>query len=425
MKSDLFDYSPSSHNLAQRLRPTTLEQFVGQEHLLDQGKALYTLIKKDKLPSLIFFGPPGTGKTSLAQLISKLTKALFQEINATQASVKDVREICQKAQESQKFYKQKTILFIDEVHRFNKAQQDVLLPFVEKGNIIFIGATTFNPFFYITPALNSRTLIFEFKKLSAKNLTQLLEKALLNTKVKLEPLAKEFLINQSHGDARVLLNRLEILLSIKEEGVVSQKEISEIFNLHAFSYNRADDHYDIISAFIKSVRGSDPNAALYYLALMLEGGEDIRFIARRLAILAAEDIGLAEPGALAVMAGGYDLIEKIGMPEARIILAEMTLYLCGLPKSNSAYLAIDKALNYVKNNPLLPVPNYLKDSHAVGKKTDKSQEYLYPHDFPLHFVKQNYLQSPLNFYTAGNLGREKLIKNYLEQLWDNQKNNQD
>jgi putative ATPase len=413
---ELFQSSP--HTLAEKLRPTLLEHFIGQEHLLGKSKPLRILIEKDKIQSLIFYGPPGTGKTTLAKLISRITRSDFIEVNATDSSVKEIRSISKAAADKKRFQQQRTILFIDEVHRFNKAQQDVLLPFVEKGDVIFIGATTFNPFFYITPALNSRTLIFEFYKLNEIQLGKILQRALENSKLNLEEEARKFLIHNSNGDARVLLNRLEILFSVYEEPVtLSKKEVFEIFPKHAFSYERADDHYDVISAFIKSIRGSDPDAAIYWLAVMLEGGEDPRFVARRLAILAAEDIGLAEPGALAVINGGYDLVEKIGMPEARIILSEMTVYLASLPKSNSAYMAVEKALNHVRNNPVMRVPDHLKDSHYAGaKKLGRGKGYQYSHDFPYHYVKQNYTEKPVSFYEPGTLGREKKFKEYLEFL---------
>lgn len=392
------------------MRPKTLEDFFGQDQILGKNRALRTLIEKDRLSSVIFYGPSGTGKTSLAKLISQLTQAEFVELNATDSSVKEVREICKKAGDNKRFYSKKTILFIDEVHRFNKAQQDVLLPFVESRDIVFIGATTFNPFFYITPALSSRTVLFEFKKLDSKALMQIFKKTASLYQVTFSDEAIDYLIKNSNGDARILLNRLETVLLIKEEGQIELQDLKEFFPSHAFSYERAEDHYDVISAFIKSVRGSDPDAAVYYLAVMLEGGEDIRFIARRLAILAAEDIGLAEPGALAVIAGGYELVEKIGMPEARIILSEMTVYLACLPKSNSAYLAIDKAAAHVKENPVMKIPPYLKDTHAVGRTKD----YKYPHDFDNHYIEQKYTDKPVQFYHPGFLGREKPLKDYLE-----------
>ncbi len=404
-----------SNNLAEILRPITLNNFIGQSEILGDNKILKKLIEQDKISSVIFYGPPGTGKTSLAKIISNRTHSDFIEVNATDSNVKEIRSICKKAGEKQ-LYQKKTILFIDEVHRFNKAQQDVLLPFVEKGDVTFIGATTFNPHFYITPALNSRTLIFEFKKFDQKELLMILNRALEKLKINLDEEAILVMLNSCNGDARVLLNRLDILSLFKNEGVITSEELLNTFPKNSFSYERSDDHYDTISAFIKSIRGSDADAALYYLAVMIEGGEDPRFIARRLAILAAEDIGLAEPGAIAVIAGGFELVEKIGLPEARIILSEMTIYLSLLPKSNSAYLAIDKALNYVKNNPTLKIPTYLKDAHYAGaKKLGRGKGYQYPHDYPNHYVKQEYTEKKINFYEPGSLGREQRLKEFYDK----------
>lgn len=415
MDDNLFEKKPST--LAERLRPNSLDEMVGQSHLISEGKTLRRLLQKDKISSLIFYGPPGTGKTTLAKIISKVSQADFNEINATGSSVKIVRDICEKASEQRRYYQKRTILFIDEVHRFNKAQQDVLLPFVERGDIIFIGATTFNPFFYITPALNSRSLLFEFQPLDEKDLCKIIDKAIHFMNIDLQDSAKDFLIKTSNQDARVLLNRLELLDNLYDNEKIDVDKLKEIFPNHAFSYERADDHYDVISAFIKSVRGSDANAALYWLAVMIEGGEDPRFIARRLAILAAEDIGLAEPGALAIIAGGFDMVEKIGMPEARIILSEMTLYLASLPKSNSACIAIDKALAYVKNNVFQGVPAHLKDAHYQGaKKLKRGINYLYPHNYPYHYIDQTYTKEPVSFYEPGDLGREKRFKEYFNFL---------
>lgn len=431
--SDIFDLSlEKSKNkyypLAERMRPNNLEEFVGQNHFLGEGKLLNRLIKADRLTSMIFFGPPGTGKTTLAQIIAKTTKNNFYKISAVTAGIKDMKEIIKIAEDDLKIYKRKTILFIDEIHRFNKAQQDVLLPYVEKGIIILIGATTENPIFEVNKALLSRTRIIEFKSLEKSDLEILIDRTLKDKKngygnldIEVESDAKNFLLDRVEGDARNLLNTLELAVLTTEKNengkiVIDLDVISNCIQKSAIKYDKnGDAHYDVISAFIKSVRGSNPDAAIYYLAYMLNAGEDPKFIARRLIILSAEDIGLADPNAIVVATSAFEAINYIGMPEGRIPLAEATIYLCASKKSNSAYLAIDKALSYVNSNPSLEVPEYLKNIHINSK--EKNFSYKYPHDYEDAIVKQDYLKNPENkFYEPKNIGYENKIAERLKYI---------
>ena len=417
--------------LADRMRPEKLEDFYGHQEILGPGKPLSRLIQADRIPSMIFFGPPGSGKTSLAYVIAKTSRQSFQKLSAVSAGVKEVREVVQKAKDALTYENRPTILFIDEIHRFNKAQQDALLPFVENGTLTLIGATTENPFFEVNKALLSRCQVVELKLLEKESLEKVLfralhdrEKGLGKEKITLTPEGREMLLAIAGGDARILLNTLEIaFLSTPEkegETILDRKDISESAQKKIISYDKgAEEHYNTISAFIKSVRGSDPDAAIYYLARMLAGGEDPLFIARRLCILASEDIGNAEPMGILVANACFQEVSKIGMPEARIILAQATLFLAGSPKSNSSYLAIDAALDFVKKNPPMDIPAYLKDAHYLGAKAlGRGLEYRYPHAFPGAAILQKYLPFAImdnKFYRPKERGYEAKISQYLEE----------
>jgi putative ATPase len=413
--------------LAFRLKPDSLENFYGQEHLLAKGKILRKLIEQDQIKSLILFGPPGTGKSLLAHIIAKKTNSIFRQINAVISNVTELREIIKEAQHNLKFNNKKTIIFIDEIHRFNKAQQDALLPSVESGEIILIGATTQNPFFYIIPALQSRSHIFEFKPLDKKALNSILDYALSdkikgvgNLNIKISEKAREKLIEKSAGDARKLLNLLEmsILIAQNEKIEITEEIIEEVLKSEYFLYDKKGDyHYDIISAFIKSLRGSDPDAAVYYLARMIDGGEDPRFIARRMVIFASEDIGNAYPLALPIAQACFNAIEHIGMPEGRIILAQTATLLASLPKSNASYLAIEEALADISKGKIEEVPVHLKDSHYKGaEKLKHGVDYKYPHQFEKHWVEQIYKVSNKKYYKPTDMGFEKKLKEFLESL---------
>ncbi len=419
-----------SQPLAFRLKPDSLDNFYGQEHLLGKGKVLRKLIEEDKIRSLILYGPSGTGKSLIAHIIARKTNANFFQINAVLSNVNEIRDIIKRAQFELNFNQKRSILFIDEIHRFNKAQQDALLPSVESGEMILIGATTYNPFFYIIPALRSRSLIFEFKPLDKKALENILFYALTNKEkglgkynIEITEEAREILIDSAGGDARKLLNNLECAFLLikkeeKEKYIITREIIEEVLQQKYAIYDRDGDyHYDIISAFIKSIRGSDPDAAIYYLARMLAGGEDPLFIARRLVILASEDIGNAEPMALVVAQSCFDAVNHIGMPEAEIILAHVTTYLASLPKSNSSYKAIKEARKDIEDGLILPVPAHLKDaSYSGAHSIGHGKGYKYPHDYKYHFVNQVY--APLNkkYYKPGELGYEKKLKAFLEFL---------
>ena len=437
---DLFDYirkqdMEKDSPLASRLRPETLEEVVGQEHIIGEGRLLYRAIKADKLSSVIFYGPPGTGKTTLARVIAATTSAEFRQINATSAGKKDMEEVVKEAEATRGMYGKKTILFIDEIHRFNKGQQDYLLPFVEDGTIVLIGATTENPYFEVNSALISRSTVFELKRLSRENIMELLTRAVTDERkgmgsfhAVLEEDAKEFLADTANGDARTALSALELgILTTErsEDGLIhiTLDIASECIQKRVVRYDKTgDNHYDTISAFIKSMRGSDPQAAVYYLARMIYAGEDIKFIARRIMICASEDVGMADPNAIVVAAAACEIVERVGLPEARIPLAEAAIYVATAPKSNASYLAIDRALEYVRTHETGEVPVYLKDAHYKGaKELGRGLTYKYAHDFPHHYVQQQYLPDEAKdevFFTPGENGYEQKIRKYLDFLND-------
>lgn len=430
---DLFDYMRTNtmkqeSPLASRMRPETLDQVVGQKHIVGPGTLLYRAIKADQLGSIIFYGPPGTGKTTLAKVIAHTTKAEFCQINATVAGKKDMEEVVQKAKDTLGMYGRRTILFVDEIHRFNKSQQDYLLPFVEDGTLILIGATTENPYFEVNGALLSRSRIFELKVLEKEDILELLHRAVTDVekgmgsyRAVLDEDAADFLADVANGDARAALNALElgVLTTPRaEDGKIhiDLEVAQECIQKRAVRYDKdGDNHYDTISAFIKSMRGSDPDAAVYYLGRMLYAGEDIKFIARRIMIHAAEDVGMADPQALNVAVSAAQAVERIGMPEARIILAEAVIYIASAPKSNSVISAIDQAMEAVRTEKTRPVPVHLKDTHYKGaEKLGHGAGYLYPHDFPGHYVKQQYLPDGMEgrtFYHPSDEGFEKEVKN--------------
>lgn len=435
---DLFEYMRQQKKdeespLASRMRPTTLEEVVGQQHIVGKDKLLYRAIKADKLSSIIFYGPPGTGKTTLAKVIANTTSAEFMQINATSAGKKDMEEVIAQAKDNQGMYGRKTILFIDEIHRFNKGQQDYLLPFVEDGTIILIGATTENPYFEVNSALLSRSVIFELQKLSADDLKELILRAINDTEkglgsfhATIDDDALEFLANVANGDARAVLTAVELgVLTTErsEDGLIhiTIDVASECIQKRVVSYDKnGDNHYDTISAFIKSVRGSDPDAAVYYLARMLYAGEDIKFIARRMMILASEDIGNADPMALTLATSASLAIERIGMPEAQIILSQAATYLASAPKSNAAYEAIGSAMACVKETKTPPIPTHLQDAHyKSAEKLGHGIGYKYAHAYPKHYVKQQYLPDGLTdrkFYEPTDNGYEKMIREYFDWI---------
>ena len=442
---DLFDYVREKNMdkeapLASRLRPSTLEEVVGQQHIIGKDKLLYRAIRADKLSSVIFYGPPGTGKTTLAKVIAGATKAEFVSINATAAGKKDMEAVVEQAKNSLGMYGRRTILFIDEIHRFNKGQQDYLLPFVEDGTIILIGATTENPYFEVNGALLSRSVIFELKSLDKEDIRILLRRAVTDEErgmgayhAVLEPDAEDFLADISNGDARAALTAIELGVLTTERSEDGKIHITldvaqECIQKRAVRYDKmGDQHYDTISAFIKSIRGSDPDAAVYYLARMLYAGEDIRFIARRMMISASEDVGNADPNALNVAVSAALAVERIGMPEARIILAQAATYLASAPKSNASYLAVDRATECMKQTMTAPVPVHLQDAHYKGsEKLGHGLGYLYAHNYPNHYVEQQYLPDALKdevFYEPTEIGYEKQIKEHLQFLRGNQTEN--
>jgi putative ATPase len=390
--------------LAYRMRPKRLSEIVGQEEILKEGSLLYRAIEADRLSSMILYGPPGTGKTTIAQVIAKTTESKFKEINATKSGKKEMEEIVNEAIEVKKSKGFKTILFIDEIHRFNKSQQDFLLPFVENGTIILIGATTENPYFEVNKALISRSIIFQLNKLTTENILKIIEKTLRskdgykNKNISLEENAKMFLAQMSDGDARRALNALELAVLTtpeSDDGVIyiTLDIAQDCMQKRVMNYDKdGNSHYDTVSAFIKSMRGSDPDAAVYYLARMLKSGEDIKFIARRIIICASEDVGNADPQALQVAVACSQAVERIGLPEAQIILAQAVIYIANAPKSNTAIKSINAALDLVERTGNLSIPPYLRDSHYPGaEKLGNGKGYKYPHDYPGHFVKQQYL----------------------------------
>lgn len=407
---DLFEYMRNNAKskespLASRMRPEKLEEMVGQKHILGENKLLYRAIKADKLSSVIFYGPPGTGKTTLAKVIANTSDSEFRQINATVAGKKDMEEVVNAAKDSLGMYGKRTILFVDEIHRFNKGQQDYLLPFVEDGTIILIGATTENPYFEVNSALISRSTIFELKELDKEDIKILINRAISDEVkgmgaygAKMSEDAIDFLADIANGDARTALNAVELAVLTTDrraDGVIhiDIDTIEECVQQRNPRYDKSgDNHYDTISAFIKSMRGSDPDAAIYYLARMLNAGESVTFIARRIMICAAEDVGLADPQALVVAASAAEAVHQLGMPEARIPLAEAVLYIANAPKGNAAYMAIDKALDFVKREPAYQIPAYLKDAHYGGaKELGHGIGYKYPHDYEGHYVEQQYL----------------------------------
>ena len=434
---DLFEYlreqkSDKESPLASRLRPTCLEEVVGQQHIIGKDKLLYRAIKADKLGSLIFYGPPGTGKTTLAKVIANTTSAEFRQINATIAGKKDMEEVVQQAKNNMGMYGKKTILFVDEIHRFNKGQQDYLLPFVEDGTLILIGATTENPYFEVNGALISRSSVFELKSLDKEDIKTLLKRAVYDMekgmgsyRADITDEALDFLADISGGDARNALNAIELGILTTERSEDGKIHITidvaqECIQKRVVRYDKTgDNHYDTISAFIKSLRGSDPDAAVYYLAKMLYAGEDIKFIARRMMISASEDVGNADPNALTVAVSASQAVERIGMPEAQIILAQAATYIASAPKSNASYLAIGAAMESVKNQKTT-VPAHLQDAHYKGSaKLGHGVGYKYAHDYPEHYVKQQYLPDEIKdakFYEPTDIGCEKAIKERLERL---------
>ena len=435
---DLFDYMrtntmKSEAPLASRMRPETLEEIVGQQHIIGKDKLLYRAIRADKLGSVIFYGPPGTGKTTIAKVIAHTTKAEFTQINATVAGKKDMEDVVRQAKDNLGMYGKHTILFVDEIHRFNKSQQDYLLPFVEDGTIILIGATTENPYFEVNGALISRSIIFELHPLSKENIKALLtravtdvEKGLGSYHAEMDEEALSFLAEISGGDARMALNAIELGVLTTPRGEDGKVHITlevaqECIQKRAVRYDKdGDNHYDTISAFIKSMRGSDPDAALYYLAKMIYAGEDPKFIARRVVICASEDVGNADPHALQVAVSAMQAGNFIGMPEGRIPLAQAVTYVACAPKSNAAYLGIDKALSDVRNIRIRTVPPHLKDSHYSGaKELEHGVGYKYAHDYPGHYVKQQYLPDELVgtvYYAMTENGVERRMKEHLRRL---------
>ena len=440
---DLFEYAREKNMerespLASRLRPATLEEVVGQQHIIGKGKLLYRAIKADKLSSVIFYGPPGTGKTTLAKVIAHTTSAEFTQINATVAGKKDMEEVVKKAKDTLGMYQKRTILFVDEIHRFNKGQQDYLLPFVEDGTVILIGATTENPYFEVNGALISRSSIFELHPLDQEDIKTLLKRAVSDVEkgmgsyqAVIEEDALEFLSDISGGDARNALNALELGVLTTERSSdgkihITLEVASECIQKRVVRYDKTgDNHYDTISAFIKSMRGSDPDAAVYYLAKMLYAGEDVKFISRRIMICAAEDVGNADPMALTVAVSAAQAVERIGMPEAQIILSQAVLYVASAPKSNSAVNAISSAMGNVKSR-RTTVPAHLQDAHYKGAgKLGHGTGYKYAHDYPNHYVRQQYLPEEIRgevFYEPGDIGKEKEIKEWLKFIRREERN---
>lgn len=433
---DLFEYMHQQNQkkespLAQRLRPTTLDEVVGQEHIIGKNKLLYRAIQADKIGSIILYGPPGTGKTTLAKVIANTTSGIFKQINATTSGKKDMEEVVKEAKENSGMYQKKTILFVDEIHRFNKAQQDYLLPFVEDGTLILIGATTENPYFEVNRALISRSNVFELKPLSKDNIKELIKRAVYDKEkgmgsfdAEIAEDALEFLADMAQGDARTALNAVElgVLTTPKENGkiTITLEVAQECIQKRALRYDKnGDNHYDTISAFIKSMRGSDPDATVFYLARMLHAGESVTFIARRIMICASEDVGLADPNAITVAVSCAQAVERVGMPEARILLAQAAIYVACAPKSNASYLAINEALDLVQKEQTGEVPNHLKVASYEGAKELGHEGYQYAHDFNNHYVEQQYLPDAvqgIQFFRPTQQGYESTIQEYLEKI---------
>lgn len=435
---ELFEYMRNANMekespLAARMRPRVLDEVVGQEHIIGKDKLLYRAIKADKISSIIFYGPPGTGKTTLAKVIANTTSAEFNQINATAAGKKDMEDVVNKAKELQAMYGKRTILFIDEIHRFNKSQQDYLLPFVEDGTIILIGATTENPYFEVNGALISRSIIFELKPIPKESIKELLRKAVYDDErgmgsyqADIDEEALEFLADISGGDARHALNAIELGIMTTERGQDGKIRITievaqECIQKRAVGYDKnGDNHYDTISAFIKSMRGSDPDAAVYYLARMLYAGESVTFIARRIMICASEDVGNADPQALSVAVSAALAVERIGMPEAQIILSQAAAYVATAPKSNASVEAISQTMQEVERSGKLPIPVHLQDAHYKGSaKLGRGIGYKYAHDYPNNYVKQQYLPYELSgkeFYKPSGNGYEVKIREHMSRI---------
>lgn len=435
---DLFEYMRKSNMekespLAARMRPTTLDEVVGQQHIIGKDKLLYRAIKADKLSSLIFYGPPGTGKTTLAKVIANTTSAEFTQINATVAGKKDMEEVVEKAKETQGMYGRRTILFIDEIHRFNKGQQDYLLPFVEDGTLILIGATTENPYFEVNGALISRSVIFELKPLEREDIKTLLKKAVYDKDkgmgtydAEIEEDALNFLAELSGGDARHALNAIELGIMTTERSAdgkihITMEVAQECIQKRVMRYDKnGDNHYDTVSAFIKSMRGSDPDAAVYYLARMLYAGESVTFIARRMMICASEDVGNADPQALVVAVNASLAVERVGMPEAQLILSQAAAYIAAAPKSNAATIAIGDAMKTVEETGNLPIPSHLQDAHyKSAAKLGHGTGYKYAHNYPNHYVEQQYLPYELSgkeFYKPSGNGYEVKIREHMKRI---------
>ena len=427
----MFDFIENDNSflpMAERMRPTSIDEVYGQKHILSENKTLRKMIDKDKITSMVFFGPPGVGKSTVASIIAKKTESEYIKLNAVLSNVSEIREAIKKAEKNLANSK-KTILFIDEIHRFNKSQQDALLPAVENGTIVLIGSTTQNPYFYLTNALLSRIMLFEFRNLEDSDIKEAILKATTDKRglgesdIAVENEAIDLIVKYSHGDVRKALTYLEAAFFVtqidetKEKLTITEEIVKDVTSKQILNFDE-DEHYNTISAFIKSVRGSDTNAAIYYLARMLESGEDPRYIARRLCILASEDIGLAEPEAINIASSLINIIEFIGMPEGRIPLAEVTIYLSLCPKSNSAYKAIDSAIRDIRNGELYSIPNYLKDNNSASFDKKSEEEYKYPHDFPYHIVKQDYLEKGIkkNYYNPVDIGEERELKKVYEWI---------
>ncbi len=434
---DMFEYMRQQNMeqeapLAKRMRPKRLEDVVGQEHIIGKDKLLYRAIQADKLGSIILYGPPGTGKTTLAMVIANSTSAEFTQINATTAGKKDMEQVVEQAKKTMGMYQKKTILFVDEIHRFNKAQQDYLLPFVEDGTVVLIGATTENPYFEVNGALLSRSNIFQLKPLSKENIRELIHRAVYDADkgmgsyhAVIDEEAEEFLADMAEGDARSALNAIELGILTTERGADGQIHITlavaeECIQRRFLKYDKnGDNHYDTISAFIKSMRGSDPDAAVYYLAKMLYSGESVTFVARRIMICASEDVGNADPQAIQVAVACAEAVERVGMPEAQIILAHAAIYVACAPKSNAVVNAISEAMQTVKEKQTGAVPVHLRDAHYGGSKELGHVGYQYAHNFPNHYVNQQYLPDELvgtRFYEPGILGYEETIREYFQKI---------
>ena len=434
---DLFEYMAEGRKekeapLAARMRPQTLDEVVGQEDIIGEDKLLYRAIKADRLSSIILYGPPGVGKTTLAKVIANTTSADFHQVNATIAGKKDMESVVETAKNNLGGYGRKTILFIDEIHRFNKAQQDYLLPYVEDGTLILIGATTENPYFEVNGALISRSRIFELKPLSKDNILTLIKRAFESDRgvkqynAEITDEAADFLADIADGDARAALNAIELAVLTTKPSVDAKIHVDlavaeECIQKKAIRYDKTgDNHYDTIAAFIESMCGSDPDAALYYLGRMLAAGEDVKYIARRMLVAASEEVGNADPMAICVAASAAIAVERVGMPEGRIILAQAATYIASAPKSNAAYLGIEKVLQTVRETGNLPIPPYLQDSSYKGAaKLGRGVGYKYAHNYPNHWVEQQYLPDAIKdmtFYEPNDIGHEKDIKEYFRNI---------